>query len=168
MLNQVQQDSSPISLLAPKESSQAQYDVVKLMKKIPALISMFDYLSISKPARRMLERAMADIAEKLGGPKTFTDSLPQLDFVTDFDLLESGKVPALSPISALQGVELQLHGLNRMKLSPLLFGVITFSDQDLCHPQPDHNRPLYVSVIHHEKLIWHALVDTGASVNIHS
>lgn len=65
-LTQVQQDSSPTSLTVPKESSQVQYDVVKHMKKIPSLVSMFDYLSISKPTRRMLEMAMADIAEKLG------------------------------------------------------------------------------------------------------
>lgn len=50
------QDSLPtapahVSTKAP----QAQYDVLKHMKKIPALISMFDYLCTSKPARSLFE-----------------------------------------------------------------------------------------------------------------
>lgn len=43
--------------------------------------------------------------------------------------------------------------------------MITFSNEDLSHPEPNHNRPLFVSVDHQNKVI-SALVDQGESINI--
>lgn len=47
----------------------------------------------------MLEKAMVDIARNLGGQEAFfIDSPSLLDYVTDLDLLEHGKVPGLQQI----------------------------------------------------------------------
>ena len=45
-------------------------------------------------------------------------------------------------------------------------GVITFSNDDLCCLEPNHNRPLFVSVEHINKLVRRALVDQGSCINI--
>ena len=45
-------------------------------------------------------------------------------------------------------------------------GVITFSNEDLCCSKPDHNRPLFVSGEHRNKVIRRALVDQGSCINI--
>ena len=49
---------------------------------------------------------------------------------------------------------------------PMPGGVITFSDEELCSSRPDHNRPLFVSVEHRNKVIRRALVDQGSCINI--
>ena len=43
---------------------------------------------------------------------------------------------------------------------------MTFSNDDICCAEPNHNRPLSVSVEHRNKLIQRALVDQGSCINI--
>ena len=45
-------------------------------------------------------------------------------------------------------------------------GIITFSNDDLCCFEPNHNRPLFVSVEHRDKLVRRALIDQGSCINI--
>lgn len=93
------QDSLPVApTQLSTEAPQVQYEVLKHMKKI-LVISMFDYLCIFKPVKRLLEKVMIHIAHQLRGQEAFfTDSPCQFDYVTDLNLLECGKLPALLPI----------------------------------------------------------------------
>lgn len=43
---------------------------------------------------------------------------------------------------------------------------ITFSNEDLCHLEPNHNQPLHESVEYLNKIICQALVDPGALSNL--
>lgn len=45
-------------------------------------------------------------------------------------------------------------------------GIVTFSNEDLCDPEPNQNRPLFVSMEHWNKVVRRAIIDVGASTNI--
>lgn len=44
--------------------------------------------------------------------------------------------------------------------------IVIFFHDDLCHPEPNHNWPWFVSVEHHNKLVWCTLIDQASSINI--
>lgn len=110
---------------------------------------------------------MIDIAHQLGGREAFfTDSPTQFDYVTDLNLLECGKVLALLPIDRAARRMASATWPRQDDTLAMPAGMITFSNEDLCHPRPNHNRPIYLCIIHRDKLIRRASVDTGASINI--
>lgn len=49
---------------------------------------------------------------------------------------------------------------------PVPGGIITFSNDDLYRPEPNHNQPLFVSVEYRNKVVRRAYIDQGSCLNL--
>ena len=136
------------------------------MKKVPALVSMFDALCLSPTSRSLLERALAEVAIRNGGAESFFQQSDGVrDYVTNVEYL-GRPLPMLTKVNKEQRSRTISSWPLTDDVLSLPNGIITFSNEDLCYPEPNHNRPLFVTVEHRNKVIRHALVDQGGSINI--
>lgn len=77
-----------------------------------------------------------------------------------------------SPLSVLTKVNKEMRSRTKKtwpkadETLPMPSEIITFSNDDLCYPKPNHNRPLSVSVEHKNKVVRCALIDQGSWFNL--
>ena len=102
----------------------------------------------------------------MGGAKSLFASVNSLqDYVTDAELL-GNPIPILTKPNSHPNPRTEPLWPQTNETLSMHVGTITFSNDDLCCSEPNHNRPLFVSVEHRNKLIRRALLDQGSCVNI--
>ena len=115
---------------------------------------------------RSLEHAVAGVALQVGGAKSLFSSVNSLQYyVIDAELL-GNPIPVLTKPNSHPNPRTEPLWPHTNETLSMPVGTITFSNDDLCCPEPNHNRPLFVSVEHRNKLIRRALLDQGSCVNI--
>lgn len=147
---------------SPRVNKRDDYDVNKHIHSIPAINNMLDVLLVSSTTRWMVDCALVDVATKHGGVDVFfTQSGGMKDSMMDVDFLGCPLL-MLTKVNNDQNSRLTWPHAN----DTLPTGIVTFSKKDLCHPEPNHNRPLHVSVELRNKIIYCTLVDLGFSTNL--
>ena len=142
-----------------------QMTIIKKLRKLPELVHMYDALHFSPTARFTVEQALSEFAMRNGEDNFFMNSSGIKDYITDVEHL-GRPLPVLTRVNKEQRARTDPSWPNANDTLPMPASIITFSNDDLCHPEPNHNRPLFVSVEHRNKLVRRALIDQGSSINI--
>lgn len=139
------------------ENEELDYDVNKRMKKIPTLISMFDTLCLSLVAWWWWSTLLLKLP--YDGPQAFfTNNNGLQHYTTDIEFI-GHILPVLTEEREMRSGTKQTWPQAddtlpcQLKLSPS--PMIT-----------NHNRPLFVSVEHANKVVWWAFIDQGSSLNL--
>ena len=120
---------------------------------MPSVMSLINAISLTPQARVLIERAIASVALQCGGSQAFFSGSNALqDYTTDVELL-GHPLPVLTNPNQQQRSRTENVWPQTEDTLALPAGIVTFSNDDLCCPEPNHNRPLFVSVEHRNKLV---------------
>lgn len=144
-------------IIPPPTKEVDQHEIIKSLSKMSAMVHMYDAMCFSSDARHALEQALSEFAMRNGGPNSFFVSSNGLkDYITDMEYL-GHPLPVLTQVNKEQRAQTNPTWSHGDDVLPMPAGY-TLS-QIICHREPNHNQPLFVSVEHRNKVVRRAFVD---------
>lgn len=139
-----------------------EHEIIKSLKKMNRMVHKYDAMCFSPTTWHVVEQALLEFVMRNDGLNSFFMSSNELkDYIANMEYL-SYPLLVLTWVNKEQSARMNLAWLHSDNVLPMPVRIITFSNDDLCYPEPNHNQPPFVSVEHRNKVVKLALVSQGS------
>lgn len=139
-----------------------EHKIIKSLKKMPRMVHKYDAMCFSPAAWHAVEQTLLEFAMRNDGLNSFFMSSNELkDYIANMEYL-GYPLLVLTWVNNEQSARMNPAWLHSDNVLPMPVRIITFSNDDLCYPEPNHNQPLFDSVEHRNKVVRRALVSQGS------